>query len=1718
MSLNVAAGAASELASHLGDLSRASTSNAPSPTVASSDLTPAPEALAAHSAPQSQLTNATWSNSSDKANVNGDDAAAHAAATYGTRSRNRPGRARPNYADDKDIDLEIEASGKYPKASKKASATAAPSSSAPEMENSTSRNGFAAINGGAPIPPSVHAATMNGSYDVAPPSSSASKKRKQPGSNVTVATAQSTPPPPPSNPKPIPTTRAQFLGTNCMSFSKSRAYLNSKQQLVADDGTTIAVNDHAYFICEPPGEPYYFGRIMEFLHVENSASSPVEAVRVNWFYRPKDIQRRVQDTRVVFASMHSDTCPLASLRGKCHIEHMADIPDLDEFRKRPDAFWFDKLYDRYMLRYYEVIPTAKVVNVPRHVKKILDERWKFVLVEVGRGKDLTAASKVCKRCSDFAANHESVDCAVCKNTYHMSCVRPPLQKKPARGFAWACGPCSRAQELKMEARHTPLSENELSRLAEAESYDDEEDESQPQDQTTRENSTGAEQHPQPTEAQLAQANLWPWRYLGIHSKPEDALDIDDRIYPRASSRLGPRHQANTTVWHGRPVEFIRPAEARKKYKPSTGGKKDAKTAALLDTDTRAKRPKWVFDEPPGFVSRGQDEPIELKGKKEYTAQLTFKMPDPAKFTERGLDDDVRPNNFGEIVDKFLDRCVQEISAKFSLNPSRPSVDIRTKALEKLQENDYDVDKAMDVMRKVTAKADLKLPDLTKDEVKRFEEGVAKYGSELHLVARHVSPTIKEGRIVRFYYMWKKTDRGEEIWGDYEGRKSKKDSKKVEKDAQGARLLDDVADDGDDSAFDEEKATKVKRGFKCKFCTTTHSRMWRRAPMTAPGTLVPRDPGSKNQKDKSSWLVSALCGKCAYLWRRYAVQYESIEEISKKIAISGGRASKRKVDEELMRIVVEAQSFAGDTFNKNTAQIAASAGIEIPLSMVEPEDSLKKKPKTDFIPIPIPPEVVVDKKKVVPEKPAELEPLKPEMPRVKEHPCAVCHTMSHPGHRMLKCRDCRLHVHAPCYGVVAPAGAAPWYCDMCKNDHNTQVSTNYECVLCPVRRTPQELMEPPKVSHKKKTDREREKERAEREMVNEAGRRWREDQLAAGRPVDPREPLKRTAWNNWMHVNCAVWCKEIRFGNAELLDAAEGVGFIPEERFTTACKYCTEKGFPVVTCQFAGCNSAFHVGCAHQRRLTMGFDITPIKLSRRDSVPVMKLDQESGLAVPGIWCPNHAVPTIVHDMLESTPSGLTALQEFVRTYKQVDSSITGTVRRAAQFENSFHPVANTTQAASGRISVVNSHAHEPTQVDPVSGRTARSPSPMSPQLNGDAAQHNGISLKRDAVVKSEKKCCTCLTEHSPKWWKVDASATPKAHTPSLQQAQPPSQPSESTSARASSSVQPPSPIAHHHQIPSLGPLPTQASLSGLQIKPEPVDLETMDIPEEVLYQCHKCRVQKKTPPSSPSQVRRPRPQVIDAPSQPAVYPAVSIGQPPLVHSNAEAPPHGHPMGPGPPPYANGAPAWSNQPYRNGVPPVQPPPAMYGHPPLHHRTSDFGYPYPPVHYQGPSGLPPPGSRPNGFPQHSPPPGPYTHSGPVPPSNVQPGQPQSPLVGVSSGPPPFSHRPADSPSLAYGPPRGYPPPSQVPPRAPALPGNFGHMAQSTTEQAGLTRRPSQDSTTTPRLGISRPGGPGESSRMDHQGREETPREPDGGRERRGSTNGPGASASPSLKNLLR
>jgi hypothetical protein len=188
--------------------------------------------------PQSQPMTATHSHSSQ--NGDGD-----ASAPYGTRSRNRGPRI--NYADDKELDLEIEATGRITKANSRRAAAAAKDS---YLNSATPTNGFSVINA-APISNGDHAPAQK---DVAVPAQSQasvpapapSKKRKQPP--VSSANASGTTTPYALGPR-VSAQPAHYVVSNVMSFAKSEARLNAKGQLVADDGTTLAANGKTPHSC-----------------------------------------------------------------------------------------------------------------------------------------------------------------------------------------------------------------------------------------------------------------------------------------------------------------------------------------------------------------------------------------------------------------------------------------------------------------------------------------------------------------------------------------------------------------------------------------------------------------------------------------------------------------------------------------------------------------------------------------------------------------------------------------------------------------------------------------------------------------------------------------------------------------------------------------------------------------------------------------------------------------------------------------------------------------------------------------------------------------------------------------------------------------------------------------------------------------------------------------------------------------------------------------------------------------------------------------------------------------------------------------------------------------------------------------------------------------------------------------------------------------------------
>lgn len=270
------------------------------------------------------------------------------------------------------------------------------------------------------------------------------------------------------------------------------------------------------------------------------------------------------------------------------------------------------------------------------------------------------------------------------------------------------------------------------------------------------------------------------------------------------------------------------------------------------------------------------------------------------------------------------------------------------------------------------------------------------------------------------------------------------------------------------------------------------------------------------------------------------------------------------------------------------------------------------------------------------------------------------------------------------------------------------------MLCPVEATEHDFVEPPKSTHKKKTEKEREKDRQEREAAQKAADYYRKKQEESNRPLNPREPLKRTADNNWVHVACAVWAPEVRFGNPKALSPSEGIPLIPRSRWHEECRVCKTTSGACVHCH--SCKAPIHVECARQAGYLLGFEVSPVKGSRRDQATIVNINGETGSMSAAVWCKEHIpVKTVVHRMHDTVNQegdgntdspGLNALQHFVQNFKQADEALTGTVRKAKLLE---------------LIGGFKQGSYAPSYAD---------------------------------RPKGDKVCITCGIDTSPRWWPID----------------------------------------------------------------------------------------------------------------------------------------------------------------------------------------------------------------------------------------------------------------------------------------------------------------------------------------------------------------------------
>lgn len=265
-------------------------------------------------------------------------------------------------------------------------------------------------------------------------------------------------------------------------------------------------------------------------------------------------------------------------------------------------------------------------------------------------------------------------------------------------------------------------------------------------------------------------------------------------------------------------------------------------------------------------------------------------------------------------------------------------------------------------------------------------------------------------------------------------------------------------------------------------------------------------------------------------------------------------------------------------------------------------------------------------------------------------CVMCRRAD-PRRRQKSCAQCGMIAHQGCVGFSdADFEAKEWFCDLCRNDRDPNYNLLPHCVLC----------------DEAATDRGHTSLRIQRNNEGDNKLSSASNQLTA---LDVYKP---TECNNWVHLVCATWTPEILYGDAVTLQPVEGAGSLPPSRYDSPCTICNEVRGSVVTCSEPSCRTRFHVSCAFQAQpsYTLAFEIFPVKTSRRDSVQTLTFKSETGHMCAQIWCKEHrgvAKSKTTYDFYESdTKQGLTALQAFTRTHKQV---ISASHRNSAMIESS-----------------------------------------------------------------------------------------------------------------------------------------------------------------------------------------------------------------------------------------------------------------------------------------------------------------------------------------------------------------------------------------------------------------------------------------------------------------
>ncbi|KAJ2065063.1 putative PHD type zinc finger protein with BAH domain-containing protein [Coemansia sp. S155-1] len=736
----------------------------------------------------------------------------------------------------------------------------------------------------------------------------------------------------------------------------------------------------------------------------------------------------------------------------------------------------------------------------------------------------------------------------------MQCLVPPVSRPPAKGYIWHCAACRRGlQEKKLQQQRAKPHQGDLvASVATPAADSDTAVDPSDRKRTTRNAAAVAGNGAGPTTSaavsdtesragskrmKLSHSDskayvdivggpiprpkhrgLWPFRYFGLHTNIDDVLHDDERIYPRAVSRIGPRYQAIVPDMVGPSgPELDRQLVA----KSATLGIADAgkvngsrQTQGFRSKD--GAKGHWVAKSA-DQLDRAWDE-IEVR-RGDHDDQLFFKQPT------------YLPN---EELDMYMHSILPFLTRHFEGLQDFTLLDCQDAALHGLMLHGFDVEEALISIPECPDSYIRNRSDndnWTRSDLAKFNELLGEHGANLQAIRKSM-PGVSRRAITLRYYLVRHTDLGKHLLEEYDVRShlGQRRPNRGQGESAGTIHIETSSDAGmsgfntpgssprisgmatRDISKKPGDSTDKAQGLRCVHCHQDCSTRWREAPA---------ELAVYNTRSSRAIARRVICGDCSDYWFHYASMPDQDAISTRRQRPQASHSVGTSLRNQISGMSNSPVDTGGSTYD---VDMSDSGSVNTPVCAPPSQSVLEKfKRNTQLAK---PPGVVAPPRQRV----SKIWPMLP---------CDVCKLSTKQGSQVaLTCSDCGLCVHHACSGYPERAriNLKRWKCSVCENVANPTISISYSCILC-------RKEAPPEVEGQ------------------------------------PRQLMWRTSGNNWAHAICALAIPEIRLAYDHGHVIVKGMHAIPRNAWMRPCAVCTKMAGAVIECCDKKCHEGVHPSCA-----------------------------------------------------------------------------------------------------------------------------------------------------------------------------------------------------------------------------------------------------------------------------------------------------------------------------------------------------------------------------------------------------------------------------------------------------------------------------------------------------------------------------------------------------------